>query len=893
MANYVNAMQQLYVAYYNRPADPAGLQFWTGVVEASGGNTAAVSAAFSSSQEYIDAYGGKDNRTVVNTVYHNLFGRDGEKAGVDYWAAALDSKIVSVADVVTAIASGAVGADLAAYNNKVKFATAFTEALNLHPEQAAYNGKEALAQAKKLTSAVTTDTSLSTALANMDAMTAEFVQISRAPITFSLTAGADTGLAFKGGGGDDVFQATGATLSAGDSLHGGGGVNSLSVNDEGAAFTAGLPGQVKLENIQKISIGSKGSVGGATAADLSGFAGVQEVSIATTGGVNLKVGTGTTTVSIANNTAAATVTGKDVTALNLANTKQAATLVNSTADHTLALGVAGVTAGATITDATAKTVNLKVDVDLLNKGGSDINLAASNATTLNIAAYDNLHLTTTALAAADKLSTLTLKGLGAFSADLTGIAPLANIDASQSSGANTWKVASIPNLVMKGGSGADDVVLTGALANSANIQLGAGDDHYDFSQLAQSGAKVDGGTGKDTIVINDSALLGTSGEVVYNGFETLDFSSGKGLYDLGRVGEVTTLFTDARLRADVEFTNGRANSTISMVSQETNLDLTGKPVEQFVVGQNIKFSLKDASGASDKLTISMTALDSRADGRVNGFVEANTVEANGIETITIHSTVSKVEADNPATATNEGRTAHDYVNSMTSLKAEGVKTVAVTGDASLDLHLVYSTTMTTFDASGSSGDMYFDGLINNGNGAKTALNYIGSQGIDYYIATQTGVNFTGNGGRDTVDLYRYDKVKDVIKFNSASDSIIKFATATSKEVLGQDTIFYFQTGVDKIDLSGLHLANGANRGGIAHLSLASNTTHILESTLKGGVGVFNDNGVNRSLLFAQYGSDDGFMLVDSNGDGNYTDGVDMLIDMINYAASPAVSDFIF
>ena len=82
MANYVNAMQQLYVAYYNRPADPAGLEFWTGVVEASGGNTAAVSSAFASSQEYIDAYGGKDNRTVVNTVYRNLFGRDCEKAGV-------------------------------------------------------------------------------------------------------------------------------------------------------------------------------------------------------------------------------------------------------------------------------------------------------------------------------------------------------------------------------------------------------------------------------------------------------------------------------------------------------------------------------------------------------------------------------------------------------------------------------------------------------------------------------------------------------------------------------------------------------------------------------------------------------------------------------------------
>lgn len=892
MANYIQAIQQLYVAYYNRPADPAGLEFWSGVVEASGGNTAAVSAAFASSQEYIDTYGGKDNRTVVNTVYRNLFGRDGEKAGVDYWAGALDAKVVTVDAVVTAIAGGAVDADLAAYNNKVKFASAFTEALNVHPEKASYNGKEALAQAKLLTSNVTTDATLATALANMESATADFVQVSKAPITFTLSANADTGVAFKGGGGNDIFNATGATFSAGDSLHGGGGSNALNVADDGAAFAGGLPAGAKLANIQKVNISTKGAVGGANAYDMSGFSGLEEVAIATTsGGVNLKLGDGARAVSVSGNTAAATFSGKDLTTVSLANTSQAATVINGTADHTLGLIVTEVGNAATVTDATAKTVNLQVKAQAGGQG-SDINLAAANASTLNIDSGAAFHLTTTALASADKLATLTLQGAGPFSADLTGIAPLATIDAALSSGANTWKVASAPDLSMKGGSGADDVVLTGQLASTANIQLGAGNDHYDFSQLAQSGAKVDGGAGKDIIVINDSALLGNSGAVVYSGFETLDFSSGKGLYDLDRVGEVTTLHTHARLRTDVEFTNGRADSTIEFVSQATNLDLTGKPSEQFVVGTNVKFSLKDASGASDKLTISLSALDSRADGRVNGFVEANTVEANGIENVTIHSTVSKVEADNPATTSNEGRTAHEYVNSMVNLKAEGAKVVSVTGDASLDLHYIYSTTMTTFDASGSSGDMYFDGLQNS-SAAKNALNYIGSQGIDYYQATNTGVNFQGNGGRDSLLLYRYEKVKDIIKFANASDSFIKFASANGKEVLAQDTIFDFQSGVDKIDLSGLHLANGANRAGFATINLASNTTHILQSTLKDGVGVFNDNGVNRSLLWAKYGSDDGFMLVDTNGDGNYTDGTDMLFDMNGYVAAPVLSDFIF
>lgn len=881
MANYTNAVQKLYVAYYNRPGDVAGLEFWTGIVERFGGDTSLVSADFASSPEYEATYKGMDNRTVVNTVYRNLFGRDGEDGGLDFWAGMLDSRTVTLDSVVTAIASGAQGADLVAYDNKVKFATAFTQALNVHPEQAAYSGPEAVAFVKQLTSGITTNESLAAALAKMDASTAEFVATSKAPITFTLTTNADTGVAFTGGGGNDTFNATAASFSAGDSLNGGGGVNTLVMIDGGSTL-GGLPAGVKVENIQKVSISTQGSVGGATAYDMSSFKGLEEVAISAAGGVNLKLGAGARAVSVANNTAAVTVTGNDVTSLNLANTKQAATLVNATADHDLALGLTEVGNAATITDATAKTVNLKVNAFEGGKG-SDINLATANATSLNIDSGAAFHLTTTALAAADKLATLTLKGAGAFSADLTGIAPLATIDAALSSGSNTWKIASAPNLLVKGGSGADDVVLTGQLGSAASIDLGAGNDHYDFSQLAQSGAKVNGGAGKDIIVINDSALLGTSGAVVYSGFETLDFSSGKGLYDLDRVGEVTTLHSHARLRSDVEFTNGRANSTIDLAGLEANLDQYGKPAEHFIVGQNIKFGMKDASGAADKLTINLTALDGNSDGRANGVVQANTIEANGIETVTINSSVSKVEGN---------RAADEYVNSMTYLKAEGAKVVAVTGNATLDLHFIYSNTMTTFDASGSTGEMWFDGVVST-SATKQALNYIGSQNIDYFQANASGVNFQGNGGEDEILLYRYEKVKDVISFAKASDSFIKFAKDGVSEVRAHDTIFDFQTGVDKIDLSGLHLANGANLAGVATINLASNTTHILQSTLKDGVGVFNEGGVNRSLLWAKYGSDDGFLLVDANGDGNYTDGTDMLIDMNGYAATVALSDFIF
>jgi hypothetical protein len=395
------------------------------------------------------------------------------------------------------------------------------------------------------------------------------------------------------------------------------------------------------------------------------------------------------------------------------------------------------------------------------------------------------------------------------------------------------------------------------------------------------------------MVVSDAAFLGVTSNLVYSNFEILDFSTGKGVYNLDRAGDVTTLHSHGRLRDVVEFTNGRANSTIQFVSEDVNIDLYGKPTEHHTIGQTVKFNLKDATGTNDKLTISMIANDASADGRTSGLVQGNVMETSGIETITLHSSVNKMEADNPATGTNEGRVAADYVNGFSYLYAQGAKTILVTGDASMRLLTVTSDVMTTFDASGSTGNVNFDGVTRSANAPAATLNYIGSKGMDYHTATKTGVVFDGNEGKDTVLLYRYEQVKDVVKFDKASDSQLIWASGSNKQVNGYDTIYDFQVGVDKIDLSGLHLEQGANLQGFATIKLASNTDHILQGTLKDGIGVFNDNGTQRSIAFAMYGVDDGWMLVDVNGDGNYASDVDMIFSMYGNTAIPVMSDFIF
>lgn len=143
MADYINEVQKLYVAYFSRPADAAGLTFWANQLATNPQGYQNISANFSTSAEYKAAYANMNNAQVVSTVYTHLFGRPAEQAGVDWWAAQMNAGTVTIDKVVTQIAAGAQGSDLFAYNAKVAVATAFTQRLDLPVEQQAYSGAKA------------------------------------------------------------------------------------------------------------------------------------------------------------------------------------------------------------------------------------------------------------------------------------------------------------------------------------------------------------------------------------------------------------------------------------------------------------------------------------------------------------------------------------------------------------------------------------------------------------------------------------------------------------------------------------------------------------------------------------------------------------------------------
>jgi hypothetical protein len=99
-------IQSVYLAYFGRPADPGGLAFWQG-----GTSLGEVANAFARSAEYQALYAADDPETLVRNIYQNLFNREPEPLGLNFWVDALVNHRTQPGEAALAIAQGAQGAD--------------------------------------------------------------------------------------------------------------------------------------------------------------------------------------------------------------------------------------------------------------------------------------------------------------------------------------------------------------------------------------------------------------------------------------------------------------------------------------------------------------------------------------------------------------------------------------------------------------------------------------------------------------------------------------------------------------------------------------------------------------------------------------------------------------
>src|SRR5882762_4478692 len=98
-----SAIQKLYIAYFNRPADVAGLQYWETQLVTGKNTIEQIAQSFSDQVEYKNTYGGKNTSDVVEALYKNLFGRGADADGLKYWAGQLDGGSVNMGAAALAI----------------------------------------------------------------------------------------------------------------------------------------------------------------------------------------------------------------------------------------------------------------------------------------------------------------------------------------------------------------------------------------------------------------------------------------------------------------------------------------------------------------------------------------------------------------------------------------------------------------------------------------------------------------------------------------------------------------------------------------------------------------------------------------------------------------------
>jgi hypothetical protein len=112
MAEEVNnrlLMSELYIAYFNRAPDAAGLEYWLTDIENETMTFGDIAANWANEQaEFVQMYGSEIvYDTFITQVYQNVLGRDPDTAGAAYWKSDLEDGVIPTEQFILAILNGA------------------------------------------------------------------------------------------------------------------------------------------------------------------------------------------------------------------------------------------------------------------------------------------------------------------------------------------------------------------------------------------------------------------------------------------------------------------------------------------------------------------------------------------------------------------------------------------------------------------------------------------------------------------------------------------------------------------------------------------------------------------------------------------------------------------
>lgn len=946
MAVTKDSVQSLYIAYYGRPADPSGLDYWTNRANAEGLN--AVVNAFGNSEEATNLYGSLTIQARVNNLYQNMFGRNADTEGLNFYVGKVLDGTYTLATLAQHILNGvnpnvpASKADGDVLNKKLAAANAFTLALDTTAEILKYDEASEVTQGVAFLAGITAATTDAEITTKVGTATAGLVGSDAVAKTFTLTTGEDT---LTGTTGNDKFSASivesnlgdaAATLQGFDSLDGGAGADTLKatlLDDVNVDSTSIETYELKGGDVAGLTVG--------VAADVTTL-------------VNKMVGE--TTINGA--AALATITQNGDENLNVNGMKATSVSLNveSADEITVAFAAAG-------TAKAAETLSVSFDGDLTVASAltKTLTVTANGAGTFDTtddAANDIFTLTD-----AGEVVTATINGTGDIEVNLgTDTDKLTSFDASALVGGVDVALAGAATSVLasvKGGQGDDDLSVTN-LKDAGSIELGAGNDTL-VTTTAKGAYTIDGGAGDDDITINnvvtnkaavinggdgddtistiaveaayattgttltvntgagnDTVIAGALQDAVatvnfdggagdadviritdglditsakrFSNFEVLDVTGAGAAeaYDLSRELSLNAVLVNGAA-ADAELNNVQAGTTLEV------RDGGSATIAYNLEGYN-PVTTVDGTGDADTVSVLLTQDDSA--NVVNAATATDLVNdlaltAEGIETVSINATaqVGTNTKGTVSTADDVAIAGSDYHNNV-ELISTTVETITVSGNAQVTLTVADADALTLIDASSNTGGVTVDFSTN-----LTEITFLGGSGDDVVTANNfvavidagAGADSITTGGMTTVV---YGAAADS-KLALDKDGVLDFTAMDSIDIDAESGVtwenydFELQTG-DRIDLTAFNFTGGRieaveQKGVIDLLALVKNTANA-------GKDFFLDATVDRAVVLASF-ENNNYVFVDANKDGNFAAADDLVI--LVGTAELTVDDFMF
>lgn len=621
-AAYFETVQKIYIAFYQRPADPAGLKYWAEQIDLAGGNPNAVITAFGTQPESIALYGevtAANIGTVLDKIYQAAFSRTPAEAEKAYWTEQFNAGGITASSMALAVVLGAQNADAASVANKLTVANEFTAQVDgnalssadfgVAPFAVTYVGDADADAARAILKPVTGDTATILTPAQITEQIKATIAEPSDPInsvTQALTTGVDT---LVGGVAGDVFTGVASaltaenTLNALDQIDGGAGVDTLKV-DLKSNFT-GFTGTGKLANVENIELTNSGTIG--RSFDATGV----------TGAAKYVLNAGTADISLSNLAAAGItvdVVGQKAGTATIGFTTKA---VEGTADA-LTVGVNGVGTAAVKDAAGAVTTAAKY-----------VTVAASGIEALTVnATGDNLVNLATAAT-----KTITAAGTGSLTVEAVGA--VTSFDASGVKGAVTANLT-----------GADVGLL-------ATVKGGEGNDviTVDLGDLTAN-ATVSGGAGTNTLKLSGAGTV----QPTLSQFQTVELNgiTGDSTISAKNVSDLATLAVKGTALASVVTVAGLNTSALTVLTegaQGGTIQLTSPTVLTY----NTTATAADTAAKTQKAVATVITANEATNATINvGAYTTQTgdITVNKATAVTLNVATGKSTATPPVELTS-------------------------------------------------------------------------------------------------------------------------------------------------------------------------------------------------------------------------------------------------